>query len=747
MSHLVHPFITLKAKFQLIFPQIKHIRGILFEEENVRKPTTATKQSEVKKKTLQKKRSDKPVVEQNSDIGQVPVIDEPRQTKSATDDSESNAVVIISDEDTTDVEKSNNEASVKKSSSISNPIPSTSKNLLESGKSFMGSSKTLIKPSQTVVRAEATSSGIKSKKESSLDKAYLCGRCCNYSGHTIANVRAHQAAAHPNVECEVLMRNTSESETQNKGTPKHLPDETVNRTKSKLSDSINYVCNTCIFKSENPLTIYRHWKENHKFAKVTTNNIEFPSRPFMFRVIKSFKCCYCRKSSHYKDLKVHSIRNHPMEEFAVINMLDPKKCALCSHEFNTAVDNQREIIDHFKTSHKNETSEPDTYLTDELMDEITSILPREQVKCTQPNCNTIFFSMDELNEHTNVKHATLEKQFVSVPSDPIMYGCAICSETMVNESDMVAHIRQHILHYQCKFCEKRYNLLEMVKVHHEIMHASKDETYRNIDVTENLHTYSGMKIIFPNGFVLTKADAKHTKYGVMDDIVKLVNDLNIADLEVVRKRQEEQNTKAEKDVKSVIVKKKNLKRSRIVDSDSDDIPPKEPPTLRRKIKPSAKPETKVPSKSSSPLKSKVDSSGASDDNIPLNDLVPRSPSLRTSQRRLTVMKKAVLQSKPTGSKLNISTTSTPPPPPPAIPTSKLISKAIATTSHNRKPLQGLIPFTNYGKKTKPVDLSKLYIDMPFGTGSVKVSCDRFALLFNINPKLRLKRCDNLMKGK
>ncbi|KAG4071313.1 hypothetical protein HA402_004017 [Bradysia odoriphaga] len=88
--------------------KIKHIRGILFEEENVRTTPTKRDQSEVKKKTSQKKRSDKPVVEQNiSDIGDVPVVEpEPEQAKS-NDDSESNAIVIVSDEDTADVDKSN----------------------------------------------------------------------------------------------------------------------------------------------------------------------------------------------------------------------------------------------------------------------------------------------------------------------------------------------------------------------------------------------------------------------------------------------------------------------------------------------------------------------------------------------------------------------------------------------------------------------------------------------------------------
>lgn len=696
------------------FKQIKHIRGILFEEENVRRTTTGKRdQSEVKKKTSQKKRSDKPVVEQNSDT-----IDESEQKESSTDDSESNAIVIISDEDTTDVEKSSNGSTtiVKKSTTISNPIPSTSKNLFESGKSFMGSShRTPIKPSETVVRAEATSSGIKVKKESSLDKAYLCGRCCKYSDNTIALVRAHQAAAHPNVVCEIFKRNTNNETPQSKTTTKLLPDATnttdnnntntttVVESKPNYLDSINYSCYHCIFKSQYPETVYKHWKENHKFPKVTTNNIKFPSLPFMFRIIRRFQCCYCRRCSDYKDLKIHSMRNHPKETFAIINKLDPKCCATCSIDLGSTDTNH--IIDHFRTSHKNDkSSKPEQYLRDDLLDEITSVLPREQVKCTQSNCNIIFFTMAELESHTNEKHAGSGIQSVSVPNDPITYGCTNCAVTLTNESEMVRHIRNHLIQFQCRFCEKRFKHLEMVKVHHEIMHKRQDETYRNIDVNENLHVYSAMKIIFPNGFVLTKADAKQTKYGVMDDILKLVTKLDNDDLEAVRKRQEAKYSL--KDVKQLVNKKKNLKRFRISDSDSDDdddddnsSPKKSTP--RKRLKSNVKRDAVCQSKP------ELESPSTSDENVPLKSLISRSN---------------------TDDKMKKRSSST-------------------SASDDSKPLQRLVPWSNYGKKCERVDLSKFFIDMPLGGAVVKVPCDRFALLFNINPKLRLKRCDHLLTKK
>lgn len=563
-----------------------------------------------------------------------------------------------------------------------------------------------------------------------------------YSDNTLTRVRDHQATAHPNVQCEIFMRNTNDKVVpETKGTSQLLPDATkATIAKSRLADCISYGCYHCIFKSQQPETIYKHWKDNHKNSKITTKNIEFPSRPFLFRIAKTFQCCYCRRSSHFKDLKVHCLRSHPLETFAMIDNLEPRKCAVCSHDFQSADINA--VIEHFKTTHKDLSShlstDPHIYLTDQLIDDVLSVLPREEVKCTQDRCNTVFFNMAEFDEHHTLTHADSHgKEYVAVPNDPLLYGCYYCKETATTESAMVAHIRSHIKDFKCNFCEKRFDKVEMVKVHHEIMHDSVDETYRNVDVQEHFSKYSAMKIMFPNGLVLTKSEAKLTKYGLMTDVLKLATKMNEDDLEVVRKRQEENNKKVSKDVvddnqrpvkfpkdikvvkkvKPLVIKKRNMKRNRIADSDTDDSDDSAPEslakparTLRKKRKTIA--ETVVPSKSSKP---KIDSTSNSDENTPLKQLIPRlnSPSTRVSPRKA----KPTVEAKPPS----------------------LDPKADApapSTSDNTEP--------SANKQAKDFDLSKLFIDIPFGASNMKVSCDKFAMLFNINPKLRLRRCDKLV---
>lgn len=291
---------------------------------------------------------------------------------------------------------------------------------------------------------------------------------------------------------------------------------------------------------------------------------------------------------------------------------------------------------------------------------------------------------------------------------------------------MVAHIRSHVLQYQCKFCEKRFNHLEMIKVHHDIMHQSKDETYRNIDVSENLSKFAAMKIIYPNGFVLTKAEAKHTSYGVMDDIVAIVNEMNENDLDAVRQRQNEKaakdgsHTQETKGAKSFALTKKNVKRSRICDSDSDE---RNPPTTSTTNKQTVRKRRKTMIEPTGSRSRDVESPATSEENLPLKTLATRfnSPSRKSPRKSNPVSKP--LASDP------IKT-----------------SSSAGITSGVNEPPHSLIPVSHYGKRPKAVDLSKIFIEMPFGAGgSVSVSCDRFALLFNINPKLRLKRCDHLLK--
>lgn len=265
----------------------------------------------------------------------------------------------------------------------------------------------------------------------------------------------------------------------------------------KLTEIVKYKCEYCRECCMNSKMIYEHWKKKHE-----TNGAKF-----MFKIIKIFKCFYCRHCNTYDDLKTHCKLKHA-KPFAMVDNTNPLNCGLCECQFKN---DHTDIIDHFTECHNEDgvshKIKLETYLTEELLDRIAA----EKV------------------------------DFLPQQNGQIMYGCSNpgqkqkCNETNCNESEIVAHIRQHNLLFKCNYCDKR--LGSMIKEHNLHVHQYKDdETYRIIDVEEDLDKYLDLKIIFPNGLMLTKRESRHTKFGGMDEVIKTVRALDVRDLEAVRKR-------------------------------------------------------------------------------------------------------------------------------------------------------------------------------------------------------------------
>lgn len=288
----------------------------------------------------------------------------------------------------------------------------------------------------------------------------------------------------------------------------------------KLSDIVKYSCAYCPKYFVDPEDVFKHWQREYD----APNRRNSPT--FLFRLKKIFQCCYCRHCNTYDELKRHCEQKHKSNKVvAMVDNMNPEKCGLCFHQFSNDVEEKQlklEIIDHFEEHHTNNNNNTETshtikledYLTDELLDQI-------------------------LAEGT---------KRLSQPTSRIMYGCPgfrgcmkpKCKETNSNQLEIAAHIRAQIVQFQCKFCEKRLTSISLIREHHKIIHKTDDETYRNIDARENLDKYLEMQIIFPNGLLLTKEECKNTRFGSMDEVMKIVEEINDSELEAVRMRQEKQ---------------------------------------------------------------------------------------------------------------------------------------------------------------------------------------------------------------
>lgn len=296
----------------------------------------------------------------------------------------------------------------------------------------------------------------------------------------------------------------------------------------KLSDFINFKCTYCPKYFKSPDQVYEHWRNEYE-----QQNRKIRSHPssFIFGIVKIFKCYHCRLCSTYEDLKSHCKQKHNPNkfEFVMVDKLTPNKCGLCFHQFSNVDD---DIVAHFKEYHSKNHNNVDmhnsikleNYLTDELVDQLIA----EQLK----ECSSL---PDD------------------VPTDQrtIIYGCPgfksckkpKCTETNDNQSIIIAHIREQIVQFQCKFCEQRFDNVALVNEHHKIIHDKEEETYRNVDVMEDLDKYLEMKIIFPNGLILTKRECKRTRFGSIDEVIETVEQINASEMKAVQQQQEKQKKK------------------------------------------------------------------------------------------------------------------------------------------------------------------------------------------------------------
>ncbi|KAJ6635090.1 hypothetical protein Bhyg_13673, partial [Pseudolycoriella hygida] len=157
------------------------------------------------------------------------------------------------------------------------------------------------------------------------------------------------------------------------------------------------------------------------------------------------------------------------------------------------------------------------------------------------NKDTITISLENYLSDPLLDRICTEDNEISPPQhDEIQWVCPECGKTSHNQLDLVAHIRQHFLQFQCSFCEEKLDSFLLIKKHNEIVHKKDNQIYRNVDINENLEQYLNMKMIFPNGLMLTKKQSKNTRFGGMKDVIKMIENLNNEDLEAVRQEENQE---------------------------------------------------------------------------------------------------------------------------------------------------------------------------------------------------------------
>ncbi|KAG4068894.1 hypothetical protein HA402_005042 [Bradysia odoriphaga] len=166
--------------------------------------------------------------------------------------------------------------------------------------------------------------------------------------------------------------------------------------------------------------------------------------------------------------------------------------------------------------------------------------------CYCRHCNTY----DDLKRHCAQKHP---KETFAMIDKMNQKKCALCTNVFCNAStELIAdHFEQHhnvagvnnTIRLESYLTDewldkiiadkvvRRSGLVSSTDHHHAIAHA-KDKSLSVVSANENLGNYLEMKIIFPNGFVLTKRECVNTRFGAMDELGKMIQELNGTDLKI-----------------------------------------------------------------------------------------------------------------------------------------------------------------------------------------------------------------------
>lgn len=580
-------------------------------------------------------------------------------------------------------------------------VPSIIANIFDSksGKKddrpIMELSNSIVSTSSTPSTSSAISKPSTSSTPSTPSNPYNCGHCKKFSHFSMDEMTKHHNTAHPFkkqlISIEKLLHESAALVKKSPIKPqKVLP----------VGTDIIYICYHCIHKSNNVNELYHHWMLSHKKPKMALNNVTFPGRPFWFKITKFVVCFYCPKTDTHHNIRLHNSRAHSREPFITLDACDISKCGECNFRFTS---DRNDMIEHYITEHGIYTiQEPNRYLTDEFIEKL--LIHGHSGKHTCLHCQTIFNYKEDFLDHQIVEHPDTT-ELVNITRDPISYGCPECRYMDDDELNMIKHMRKHCPIYQCNFCDKTFKYIKMLRQHHEIMHKAKYATYRNVDVEPNLSFYLTMKIILPNGWIMTKGEAGQTKYGKVDEIKAYIVQLNEEELVQFI---EDQKTEQANEVMAVKQLNDALKKTKAgYHSRTSSLP-----------------------KTTKNNKRTITNKNEEDEDSDATTASTRSSELMYGKKRTKKSLKQPLSDNENDIDFEPKK-------------SKKPVKRLASYNDDEPPAKlAKTEFSFYGKKPDVVDFSKVYTTMSVGGNEIKVSCDKFAtLMVNINPTLKLHCLD------
>lgn len=300
-----------------------------------------------------------------------------------------------------------------------------------------------------------------------------------------------------------------------------------------------YLCYHCQHQTDNFDAIHAHWLKAHKKGEDPT------TKRFCYRITRQVRCVYCPNDSSmdtssdansiltYQTIHRHMVSKHKLcsYAYAVHRPLNapnkPLECGQCTKIMPTLTELQM----HFEAEHKNLQKlapaqiDPLPIINDATLNELQQQGDQGTFKCAY--CSCFFSCRYDYEQHHREDHRMIPQKYELNGKDVIKYGCFSCAQTKTDEQSAIDHLRTHFpIGYQCQYCPTKFKFLSAIVQHHRAAHNANSQVRFKMVVSQDHFTAcTQLMLTFSNGLTLLWGDVMNTKYGGVDRLRKVFNDL------------------------------------------------------------------------------------------------------------------------------------------------------------------------------------------------------------------------------
>ncbi|XP_055305964.1 uncharacterized protein LOC129570401 [Sitodiplosis mosellana] len=234
----------------------------------------------------------------------------------------------------------------------------------------------------------------------------------------------------------------------------------------------------------NSQEVFSHWFSTH-------------SEPFRFVKAEIAQCFHCELMGTYQGLKWHHFETHPMEIFAMVDVLNPKKCGLCEYS-------GQNLDGHFEHEHSS-IDQAEIFcpipLSNASLKELIEMKGQKKRRCEY--CQEVFETKTEFKMHHEVKHPLFKAKSEKFYDNESVHLIAGCCQAKVSPDEFFGHLNDHQFPTKCSFCSfETLDLLEL-STHDVTCHgADNDVELMHFQTFDTF--YWKTLVIFGNGLVLNK---------------------------------------------------------------------------------------------------------------------------------------------------------------------------------------------------------------------------------------------------